>query len=99
MLVRYRLERQQPLGTEASAAVAQQGNHQLVQRLLLPAEYDYTIMQFTPNIDIGSTDVKYDIILEADTFPKPDTVGAAAVHSCPVGSKTVAQITGRHILL
>ena len=55
----------------------------------------YDEIKFTPNIDIGSTDVKYDIILEADTFPKPATVGAAAVHSCTVGSKTVAQITGQ----
>lgn len=57
-----------------------------------PAEYDYTIMQFTPNIDIGSTGAKYDIILEADTFPKPDGVGLPAVHSCPLISKTVAKI-------
>jgi len=54
----------------------------------------YDEIKFTPNIDIGSTGAKYDIILEADTFPKPDTVGvgAAAVHSCPSGSKTVAKI-------
>jgi hypothetical protein len=52
----------------------------------------YDEIKFTPNIDIGSTGAKYDIILEADTFPKPATVGAAAVHSCTVGSKTVAKI-------
>lgn len=52
---------------------------------------NYSEIMFTPNIVIPDG---YDIILEADTFPKPDTVGAAAVHSCTVGSKTVAQITG-----
>lgn len=55
----------------------------------------YDEIKFTPNIDIGSTDVKYDIILEADTFPKPTALAGTAVHSCTVGSKTVAQITGQ----
>jgi hypothetical protein len=55
----------------------------------------YDEIKFTPNIDIGSTDVKYDIILEADTFPKPTALAGTAVHSCIVGSKTVAQITGQ----
>ena len=53
---------------------------------------NYSKIMFTPNIVIPDG---YDIILEADTFPKPDTVGTAAVHSCTVGSKTVAQITGQ----
>lgn len=52
---------------------------------------NYSQIMFTPNIVIPDG---YDIILEADTFPKPDTVGAAAVHSCGT-SKTVAQITGQ----
>lgn len=66
-----------------------------------PEVLNYKKIDFTPNINIGTatvgttTGIKYDIILEADTFPKPDTVGAAAVHSCAVGSKTVAQITGQ----
>jgi len=85
--------KQTKAAVEASAAVAQQGNAPAIPAVTAsPAEYDYTIMQFTPNINIGSTGAKYDIILEADTFPKPDTVGAAAIHSCPSGSKTVAKI-------
>lgn len=52
---------------------------------------NYSQIMFTPNIVIPDG---YDIILEADTFPKPDTVGAAAVHSCGT-SKTVAQIKGQ----
>ena len=52
----------------------------------------YNEIKFTPNIDIGSTGAKYDIILEADTFPKPDGAGLPAVHSCPLISKTVAKI-------
>jgi len=62
---------------------------------------NYSKIMFTPNINIGTaavgtaTGITYDIILEADTFPKPATVGVAAVHSCTVGSKTVAQITGQ----
>ena len=57
-----------------------------------PEVLNYKKIDFTPNIVIPDG---YDIILEADTFPKPATVGAAAVHSCTVGSKTVAQITGQ----
>jgi hypothetical protein len=53
---------------------------------------NYKVIKFTPNIDIGSTGAKYDIILEADTFPKPDGAGLPAVHSCPLISKTVAKI-------
>jgi len=58
----------------------------------------YDEIKFTPNIDIGKIgtvtipDVKYDIILEADTFPKPDGAGLQAVHSCLSTSKTVAKI-------
>ena len=63
----------------------------------------YDEIKFTPNIDIGKIgtvtipDVKYDIILEADTFPKPATVGAGlpAVHSCLSTSKTVAKIENK----
>lgn len=55
----------------------------------------YDEIKFTPNINIGSTGAKYDIILEADTFPKPASAGAEAVHSCLSTSKTVAQITGK----
>ena len=77
--------KQTKAAVEASAAVAQQGNAPAIPAVTAaPAEYDYTIMQFTPNIDIGSTGAKYDIILEADTFPKPDTVGAAAIHSLSI---------------
>ena len=57
-----------------------------------PEVLNYKKIDFTPNIVIPDG---YDIILEADTFPKPATVGAEAVHSCTVGSKTVAQITGQ----
>lgn len=63
---------------------------------------DYSQIMFTPNINIGTaatsdttTGITYDIILEADTFPKPATGILTAVHSCAVGSKTVAQITGQ----
>ena len=63
---------------------------------------DYSQIMFTPNINIGTaatsdttTGITYDIILEADTFPKPVTGILTAVHSCAVGSKTVAQITGQ----
>ena len=85
--------KQTKAAVEASAAVAQQGNAPAIPAVTAsPAEYDYTIMQFTPNINIGSTGAKYDIILEADTFPKPDGPGLSAVHSCPSGSKTVAKI-------
>lgn len=52
---------------------------------------NYSQIMFTPNIVIPDG---YDIILEADTLPKPDTVGAEAVHNCGT-SKTVAQITGQ----
>lgn len=56
-----------------------------------PEVLKYDEIEFTPNIVIPDG---YDIILEADTFPKPSTVGTA-VHSCTTGSKTVAQITGK----
>ena len=61
----------------------------------------YDEIKFTPNIDIGKIgtvtipDVKYDIILETDTFPTPDGPGLPAVHSCLSTSKTVAKITGQ----
>jgi hypothetical protein len=60
-----------------------------------PEVLNYNKIDFTPNINIGSTGAKYDIILEADTFPKPALPTSSAIHSCPSGSKTVAQITGK----
>jgi hypothetical protein len=57
-----------------------------------PAEYDYTIMQFTPNIVIPAG---YEIIVEASKLPVITTVGEVNPHSCPMLSddpKIVAKI-------
>ena len=84
------------------AAVAQKGNGNglagsddapaIPEKPFVAATFDYKVINFTPNINIGPTGAKYDIILEADTFPKPDGAGLPAVHSCPLISKTVAKI-------
>jgi len=57
-----------------------------------PEVLNYKKIEFTPNIVIPDG---YDIILEADTFPKPALLTSSAIHSCLSTSKTVAQITGK----
>ena len=57
-----------------------------------PAEYDYKILEFTPNIDIPAG---YEIIVETSEFPTITTYGQKNPHSCPTGvtdPKIVAKI-------
>ena len=85
--------KQTKAAVEASAAVAQQGNTPAIPAVTAePAEYDYTIMQFTPNIVIPTG---YEIIVEASKLPEITTVGQPNPHSCPIlldDPKIVAKI-------
>ena len=57
-----------------------------------PAEYDYTTLEFTPNIDIPDG---YEIIVEASKLPSPVNTTDPIPHSCPTGvtdPKIVAKI-------
>ena len=57
-----------------------------------PAVYDYTTLEFTPNIDIP---VDYEIIVEASKLPSPVNTIDPIPHSCPTGvtdPKIVAKI-------
>ena len=49
----------------------------------VPAKLNYKKIQFTPNVDIP---IGYEIIVEANALP------LSADHSCPTGSKLVAQL-------
>ena len=57
-----------------------------------PAEYDYTKLEFTPNIDIPAG---YEIIVEASKLPEITSPGQLNPHSCPTDvtdPKIVAKI-------
>ena len=57
-----------------------------------PAVYDYTTLEFTPNIDIPDG---YEIIVEASKLPSPVNTIDPIPHSCPTGvtdPKIVAKI-------